>query len=82
MKTPELEKMHSVKERSQAQGEFIEWLSSEKGIRLCTLEDAGNCRNEYMPIYTSLEELLAEFHGIDLQKVEREKRALLESLRK
>jgi hypothetical protein len=30
--TPELDKMHAVHPQSQAVGEFIEWLQSEKGV--------------------------------------------------
>lgn len=108
--TPELDKMHAVKDRSQAIGEFLEWLQQEKRLELAQwhshtedcqsfaifgkeaahpeeLEDGHYHRNQcgmsdqalYVFNY-SIEKILAEFFEIDLQKVDEEKRAILESL--
>ena len=76
LKCPECDKMRAVKEKSQAIGEFLEWLHSEKDITLCRLE--GNY--DYRIINISTEKLLAEFFDIDLNKVEEEKRAILNLL--
>ena len=74
---PENEKIKAVKEKSQAIGEFLEWLE-EKKIHLVTLKG----EHGYNPVYTSTENLLAEFFNIDLDKVEEEKLQMLEELRK
>ena len=74
METPELDKMKAVHEKSQAIGEFLEWLHS-KGINLAKYPD----NSDYLSIYRySTEKILAEFFGIDLDKCEKERRQLLE----
>jgi hypothetical protein len=41
------------------------------------------CReNELVPIHYDVQKLLAEFFGIDLDKLEQEKRTMLDELRK
>lgn len=78
MNTPELEKMAAVSAKSQVIGEFIEWLT---GPRKVTLSVWG--RNDMlMPCHESVERLLAGFFEIDLVKVEREKRMILENIRR
>lgn len=78
-KTPELDKMLAVKERSQAISEFLEWLgTTNEPISFC-FYDAD--RDEYMTIPQSTKQLLAEFFGIDLNKCERERQQLLADLR-
>lgn len=97
---PECEKMHAVKDKSQAIGEFLEWLQAERKVHLCVVhshsdgcyeeddefhEDPPKCgcnEGDYLPFHKGTEQLLAEFFGIDLAKVEDEKRALLEFVRK
>lgn len=75
---PECEKLRAVKEKSQAIGEFLDWLSSQ-GIVLAAWNTDGCDRLELRR--GSIEELLAEYFNIDLDKVETEKRALLDDLR-
>lgn len=87
--TPECDKMAEVREKSQAIGEFLEWLRSEKGVRLGKRFDytaeglSGNDvdYSEFMPYSYSTNRLLAEHFGIDMNKVEQEKRAILRDLR-
>ncbi len=76
--TPNLDKMLEIKNESQAQGEFLEWLQAEKGIVLCRYVP-----NHEFPVHASfvLNRVLAEYHGIDYDGMEREKRALLEYIR-
>jgi hypothetical protein len=101
---PECEKMLSVQEKSQAIGEFLEWLQSgeadnTKFKRVIFLgarrivsehndgkpmedEDDWYVSDHFVdPIHYNIEELLAKFFGIDLAKVEEEKRAMLEEAR-
>jgi hypothetical protein len=75
---PECDRMFAVHSDSQAQGEFLAWLQEEKHFTLC--ERMGDSVR-LCPIHASVEKLLAEFHGIDLNKAEAERRALLEFLR-
>jgi hypothetical protein len=76
-KYPECEKMVAVQDKSQAIGEFIEWLQHYKEYEICHIcPEEG----EYAPIYFSTEELLAEFFEIDLKKVEKERRKMLKEL--
>ncbi len=80
MKYPECEKMQGVKDKSQAIGEFLEWLNYEKHIILATAGDEENSGDLSMIHYSS-EELLAEFFEIDLKKVEKEKQQILKEIR-
>ena len=88
---PEHEKLQAVKDKSQAIGEFVEWLQGTKGFRLAKWEkvpdesvfaDEGSEVDELFQQFINIEQLLAEFFGIDLQKLEQEKRAMLEQIRK
>jgi len=94
MKYPECDKMKAVQPRSQLIGEFLEWLNQEKGVTLAKLhEHTDECYDEegdrvcdlseqvFYPFNHTTENLLAEFFGIDLEKVEKEKRAILKELR-
>ena len=75
---PESEKLLAIKDKSQIIGEFLDWLRSEQEVTLCTLDES---EDQFYPVFVSIEDLLAEYFGIDLQKVEQEKVALLEALR-
>ena len=86
--TPECDKMLAASGKSQAIGEFLDWLKDEKKVVLSvhsTAEDdmAGkrHPRERLIPFYDSTEKMLAEFFGIDLAKAEEEKRAILDAIR-
>jgi hypothetical protein len=117
-KHPECDKMLAVADKSQAIGEFLEWMGPEKGLHLGVVEtrafcsgwrsnycksgrsfnyrdqDVGECRRcggtgevelstpRLVPASYSIERLLAEFFKIDLDKVDAERRAILEALRR
>jgi len=78
---PEHDKLSAVRERSQAIGEFIEWLPS-KGLHLAEFVEDSDPLNDgvLMLAHRPIVELLAEFFEIDLNKIEQEKRAMLSSL--
>ena len=123
---PEHEKLEQVQEQSQACGEFLEWLFSEKGYQVCEFvegHDNGEPRyltagetkggrtiyvhergeryngpdistfnrvqnpaycytpTGYYPVRASVEDLLAQHFGLDRNKLEAEKRAMLAKLR-
>ena len=77
-KTPTLDAMLKVKPQSQAIGQFLDWLSSQKELTVCQYDDATE---RYWPARFSIEEIIAEHLGINLKKAEKEKLALLESIR-
>ncbi len=88
---PEHEKLKAVRDKSQAIGDFLEWLRGTKGFRLARWEKvpdesalAGECEEVDRLVQQSIntEEILAEYFKIDLTKLEQEKRAMLDSLRK
>lgn len=79
-KYPECDKMTAVKDQSQTIRGFLEWLEYVKEVSLCHLIE-GEDEMEYCPIYVDTERLLAEFFDIDLNKVEKEKRDMLDQLR-
>lgn len=93
---PELEKMKSVRGKSQALGEFLDWLREEKSVCLAKPHrHSGSCRDpeesflvcgvedgELLPFHYSMERLLAEFFGIDLRKVEAERTAIVQAINK
>lgn len=78
MKYPECEKLREVHSQSQVIGQFLDWLQHEKRISLAEYD-------EYDRLQWAAkknEDLLAEFFDIDLKKVEEERRAILDELRK
>lgn len=75
-KMPECERMATIRDKSQAIGEFLDWLAEEKGLRLYQRNGANFDRP-----YNRTEELLAEFFDIDLNKVEQERVDMLKELR-
>lgn len=93
---PEHDKLSAIKDFSQKIGEFLEWLKYEKRLTLCRVheEHDSSCYNEeddldcglregdYFPVYVRDTDLLAEFFDIDQNRLENEKRAMLEECRK
>jgi hypothetical protein len=81
---PEHQKLKAIQERSQAIGEFIEWLpQSKKKIHLAVYPEDDSEVPEYclLAAHVDINELLAEFYGINLKKIETEKRAMLDEMR-
>ena len=106
-KTPELDKLADIQERSQEIGEFLEWLlqrgvvlakahkhtdacgeidldeedSIMKGISVLIGRGCGLRDGQLEPFYYVIEKLLAEYFRLDLDRIEMEKRAVLEYAR-
>ena len=74
---PEHDKLRAVKDRSQACGEFLEFLG-EKGLILAEYPEDGE---RLVPAQYRAPALLAEFFDIDEDKLEEEKRKMLDTLR-
>lgn len=85
METPELEKINTHHEDSQKIGEFIEWLNDDQNITLCTYVRHCDADYEdhdiYAPVTLAIVDLLAKYFGVDLDKAEKERVALLEEIR-
>ncbi|KIA72728.1 hypothetical protein ANMWB30_24960 [Arthrobacter sp. MWB30] len=92
-KYPECEKLAAISHQSQMIGDFLAYLAQE-GIQLgrfetvyyATTDDAGRSKDvpfddpRFTPLHGRNEHLMAEYFGIDLQKVEKEKAAMLAGL--
>jgi hypothetical protein len=80
LKTPELDKMTEVHEKSNVIGGFLDWLQNSRDPRLfiCELDQDAE---QFYPPNLSIEKLLAEYYNIDLNKVEKERRDLLDYIR-
>jgi len=74
---PEHDKLSAVAEQTQAIGEFMEWLEG-KGAFLAHYVDGMNFPRQFD---ASIRDLLAEWAGIDQNKLEAEKRQMLNAMR-
>jgi hypothetical protein len=82
--TPELDKQHAVIESGEADTltRFVDWLRDEKEFVIAEWVKYDEYEDTKLtPIHARIEELFAEFFGIDLNKIEQERRAILEELR-
>lgn len=76
---PECEKLLAVSKESNSIGQFLDWLTGEKGFELGKYpEDTDHL----VPAVYNIEKLLAEYFDIDLDKVEEERLSILASLQK
>jgi hypothetical protein len=73
----ECDKMLKVAPDSQKLGYFLDWLT-EQDMAVCTWDSFNE---QYVNCHENIENLLARYFGIDLKKVEQEKRALLDVIR-
>lgn len=73
--TPELDKMMKVQKESQIIGEFLD----SCGYMLCRA--SGKDWHPFEPVPKTIEQVLADYFGIDLKKVEEERRSILRAIR-
>lgn len=76
---PEHDKMKLIAERSQSIYDFMEWMQG-KGFHLLKWHEFDDGAHDYITP-PPMVKLLAEFFDIDLDKIEREKRAMLDYMR-
>jgi hypothetical protein len=80
--TPECERMKAVAEESNAIGAFLDWLGDQKIYLVHTMYDAERGKEiELSGPGCSYEQLLARYYSIDLEKVSRERDAILRYVR-
>lgn len=72
---PEHAKLDAVEPESQHAEEMLDWLS-ENGYFICKLNE----NDQFIPVYRSSRDLLAERFGIDLRKIQQENRQMLKEL--
>jgi hypothetical protein len=89
--TPELDRQRDIihSGKSETVQEFYDWLREEKHYVLARyvpeserFGDDGIYGEQPVEVLVRPEELMAEFFGIDLRKIENERRALLDAIRK
>ena len=80
--TPELDKMMKAKPDSQIIGEFLDWLLSTEGIYLCKGGLDFFREPAFYPDHRSMQQWLAKYFDIDLEKCEQERRMVLEKFTK
>ena len=81
---PECEKLVKHRQESQTIGKFLDWLKHERGC-VIAYWDKGEYRGDDEQLYPcrdTIEQLLAEYFNIDLNKVEKERQQIIEDLRK
>jgi hypothetical protein len=90
---PEHDKLELVREKSQTIGEFLDWLQNEQAVVLtkehqhsefCCEEGDLVCgveRNSLVPVVSTIPKWLARYFDIDEEKLEAEKRQMLDELR-
>jgi 2C-methyl-D-erythritol 2,4-cyclodiphosphate synthase len=79
-KYPEHDKLHAVVDRSQEVGQFLEWMQ-EQGWHFCKSVKYDEFDEPQLAIqYLNITKTLAEYFHIDLDKIEAEKRAMLDEL--
>lgn len=83
LKTPELDKQSEIIKSGKAGviQEFIDWLREDKKYVLAEWQDwEGYDDQQFVPIYVDPEQLMADFFKIDRDKIETERRAILDAL--
>ena len=79
---PEHDKLQVVKDRSQAIGAFLDWLTGEKGYTLAIWGEDNEYKEERLfPRSPVTNDLLAEYFDIDQDLLEAEKQHMLDALR-
>jgi hypothetical protein len=90
VQTPELDKQSDIIKSGKAETvqEFYDWLIEEKGWVLARYVPAEERRGDDgiygeqpVQVYIQPEDLMADFFGIDRNKIEAERRALLAAIR-
>lgn len=78
---PEHEKLAVIQGKSQTIGEFLNWMPEEGYHIGVYVQDPEWLDEQFLPTNFSINELLAKYFEIDLDKIEDEKRQMLKSIR-
>jgi hypothetical protein len=77
---PEHDKLAAVQRKSQAIGEFLDWLN-EQGILMAKYGLDADDPDTLYPTHEGITPVLARYFDIDLNLIETEKQAMLASIR-
>ncbi len=80
-KYPEHEKLKALNGANQTVGDFIEWLFGKYELAEWNTNQELS-EDELVPAHRSRDGLLAEFFNIDQNRLEEEKRAMLDEIRR
>lgn len=76
--SPECAKLVMEAPKGRIIGAFMEWLA-DSGYTICeTVETTSWGQNPHVPVRKNIEQLLAAYFEIDLNKVEDERRAIID----
>jgi hypothetical protein len=90
---PEHDKLHNVQSKSQAIGDFLTWLLDDQkaliaeshehseGCYDCGKQICETSKGQLVPMFISVKAWLAQYFDVDEQKLEEEKRLMLDELR-
>ena len=92
---PEHEKLHALKDKRDVAQEFLDWLLDDRNLRLCRRhehddrcydDDDGSLEwgyrdGELLEVVQSRGRYMADFLDVDSDKLEAEKRAMLDAMR-
>jgi hypothetical protein len=92
---PEHDKMHALRPvvpgwtrdqidefaKNRVVGDFLEWLS-DNGYYICRSSNEDTIYPRYVPEFKSVEKWLAEHFQIDQDKIDKEKRTMIEEIRR
>ncbi len=85
IETPELDRQRAIVESGEAGAvqSFLDWLIDDEGLSLAKYgADPAVGPYRLTEVIVDRQRLMATFFGIDLGKIENERRALLDALRK
>lgn len=74
---PEHNKLVAISKYSQVVGDFLTWLGDERSFFIARYQVDGVWDEDIVHIDQTIQQLLADFFEIDLDKIEEEKRAML-----
>jgi len=73
---PQHERLREVSEQSQAICEFLDWLGETKGLEISHY-GSGDSAHLLVPANLKPRDLCAEFFGIDIVELEKEKQQII-----
>lgn len=78
---PEHEKLAAISDKSQAIGEFLDWLFNTAKYSLSKVQSMPSGETKNVPHWPSIENLLGQYFHIDQDRINAEKEKMLAKLR-
>ena len=80
--TPELDRIAKVHDQSEIIGQFLEWLQDASHYAIGEWISERNVQDSFVPAHPDINRLLAEYYDIDLDKVDQERKQILDEIRR